>query len=41
MIMSFADAPAMIGNKECVMNLYGKTTAEHERRQVIADGLSD
>ena len=41
LIMSFADAPGMIGSKERVMNLYGKTTAAHEQRQVFADGLGD
>ena len=41
LIMSFAEAPGMIGSKERVMNLYGKTTKEHEQRQVFADGLSD
>ncbi len=41
LIMSFADAPGMIGSKERVMNLYGKATGEHEHRQVFADGLAD
>ena len=41
LIMSFADAPGMIGSKERVMNLYGKTTKVHEQRQVFADGLGD
>lgn len=41
LIMSFADAPGMIGSKERVMNLYGKVTKEHEDRQIFADGLSD
>jgi len=41
LIMSFADAPGMIGSKERVMNLYGKTTEEHEQRRVFADGLVD
>lgn len=41
LIMSFADAPGMIGSKERVMNLYGKVTEEHERRQVFTDGLAD
>ena len=41
LIMSFADAPAMIGSKERIRNLYGKVTEEHDRRQVFADGLVD
>ena len=41
LIMSFADAPGMIGSKERVMNLYGKVTEEHERRPVFTDGLAD
>ena len=41
LIMSFADAPGMIGSKERVMNLYGKVTDAHDRRQVFADGLVD
>ena len=41
LIMSFTDAPGMIGSKERVMNLYGKVTEEHERRQVFTDGLAD
>jgi len=41
LIMSFADAPGMIGSKERVMNLYGKVTEEHNQRQVFADGLAD
>ncbi|MEQ8665958.1 MAG: hypothetical protein RIC16_09545 [Rhodospirillales bacterium] len=41
LIMSFADAPGMIGSKERVMNLYGKVTREHEQRRVFADGLVD
>ncbi|MEM7208824.1 MAG: hypothetical protein AAF434_13450 [Pseudomonadota bacterium] len=41
LIMSFADAPGMIGSKERVMNLYGKTTAAHDARKLFADGLSD
>ena len=41
LIMSFADAPGMIGSKERVKNLYGKVTAEHDKREVFADGLVD
>ena len=41
LIMSFADAPGMIGSKERVKKLYGKVTAQHEQRQVFADGLVD
>ena len=41
LIMSFADAPGMVGSKERVMSLYGKVTGEHERRRVFADGLTD
>ncbi|MEM7082488.1 MAG: arpA protein [Pseudomonadota bacterium] len=41
LIMSFADAPGMVGSKARVMNLYGKTTDAHEQRRVFADGLSD
>ncbi|MEM1197909.1 MAG: hypothetical protein AAGI06_01250 [Pseudomonadota bacterium] len=41
LIMSFADAPGMIGSKERVMNLYGKVTEEHDRRRVFDDGLAD
>ena len=41
LIMSFTDAPGMIGSKERVLNLYGKVTEEHEHRQVFADGLAD
>ncbi|MEM9331412.1 MAG: hypothetical protein AAGA53_08810 [Pseudomonadota bacterium] len=41
LIMSFADAPGMIGSKERVRNLYGKTTEEHNKRQAFTDGLAD
>ena len=41
LIMSFADAPGMVGSKERVKNLYGKVTEEHERRRVFDDGLVD
>lgn len=41
LIMSFAEAPGMIGSKERVMNLYGKVTKAHEQRQIFADGLAD
>ncbi len=41
LIMSFADAPGMIGSKERVMNLYGKVTEKHQGRKVFADGLVD
>ena len=41
LIMSFAEQPGMIGSKERVMNLYGKTTEEHDKRQVFSDGLGD
>lgn len=41
LIMSFADAPGMIGSKERVQKLYGKVTEEHNQRRVFADGLRD
>lgn len=41
LIMSFADAPGMIGSKERIKNLYGKTTDRHDQRRVFADGLID
>ena len=41
LIMSFAEAPGMVGSKERVMNLYGKTTEVHARRREFADGLVD
>ena len=41
LIMSFTDAPGMIGSRERVKNLYGKTTEAHEQRRVFADGLAD
>ena len=41
LIMSFADAPGMIGSMERVKNLYGKVTEAHAERQVFADGLVD
>ncbi len=41
LIMSFADAPGMIGSLERVRNLYGKVTDAHQQRQVFSDGLVD
>ncbi|MEM9604837.1 MAG: hypothetical protein AAGA11_18375 [Pseudomonadota bacterium] len=41
LIMSFADAPGMIGSKERVQQLYGKVTDAHEQRQRFSDGLAD
>jgi len=41
LIMSFAEAPGMIGSKERVMNLYGKVTEAHAKRREFADGLVD
>ena len=41
LIMSFADAPGMVGSKERIKNLYGKITPEHENRERFADGLVD
>ena len=40
-IMSFAEKPGMIGSKERVRQLYGKTTEAHENQRVRADGLRD
>ncbi len=41
LIMSFTESPGMIGSKERVMSLYGKTTKAHDQRHVFADGLVD
>lgn len=41
LIMSFAETAGMIGSKERVQNLYGKTTQAHDQREVPADGLVD
>ena len=41
LIMSFAETAGMIGSKERVQNLYGKTTRAHAEREIPADGLSD
>ena len=41
LIMSFAEAPGMIGSLERIRNLYGKVTDAHTERQVFADGLVD
>ncbi|MEM7376556.1 MAG: hypothetical protein AAF460_03515 [Pseudomonadota bacterium] len=41
LIMSFADAPGMIGSKERVQQLYGKVTDAHEHRERFSDGLAD
>ncbi len=41
LIMSFAEAPGMIGSLERVRNLYGKVTEAHQQRQVFSDGLID
>ena len=41
LIMSFAEAPGMIGSKQRVMNLYGKVTDAHAERKNFADGLVD
>ena len=41
LIMSFAEAPGMIGSLERVKNLYGKVTDAHAERQAFSDGLVD
>jgi hypothetical protein len=41
LIMSFAEEPEMVGSKERVQQLYGKTTEAHELQRVRADGLLD
>ncbi len=41
LIMSFAEQPGMIGSRERVQNLYGKTTDAHREQRVRADGLVD
>ena len=41
LIMSFAEQAGMIGSRERVQNLYGKTTSAHRERRVRADGLVD
>ncbi len=41
LIMSFAEQPGMIGSRERVQNLYGKTTEAHREQRVRADGLVD
>ncbi len=41
LIMSFAEQPGMIGSRERVQNLYGKTTDAHLQQPVRADGLVD
>ena len=41
LIMSFADAPGMIGSLERVRNLYGKVTDAHAERRHFSDGLVD
>ncbi len=44
LIMSFAERPGMLGNRVRVMNLYGRTTAAHDKssgRSVRADTLLD
>jgi len=40
-IMSFTEEPGVIGNKERVRQLYGKTTAAHEQQKIRSDGLRD
>ncbi len=41
LIMSFTEQPGVVGSKERVKSLYGKTTAVHEHQRVRADGLVD
>ena len=41
LIMSYAEEPGMVGSKERVKQLYGKTTDVHENQQSRADGLRD
>ena len=41
LIMSFAEQAGMIGSRERVQNLYGKTTDAHREQRVRADGLVD
>ena len=41
LIMSFAEEPEMVGSKERVQQLYGKTTDVHENQQARTDGLRD
>ena len=40
-IMSFTDEPGVIGSKQRVQQLYGKTTAAHEQQTKRSDGLRD
>ena len=41
LIMSFTEQPGVIGSKERVKDLYGKTTTEHEQQRVRSDALVD
>ena len=41
LIMSFAEEPGMVGSKQRVQQLYGKTTAVHENQRARTDGLRD
>ena len=41
LIMSFAEEPGMVGSKQRVKQLYGKTTEVHENQQARTDGLRD
>ena len=41
LIMSFTEQPGVIGSKERVQDLYGKTTEAHEQQRVRSDALVD
>jgi len=40
-IMSFTEEPGVIGSKQRVQQLYGKTTAAHDQKKIRSDGLRD
>ena len=40
-IMSFTEEQGVIGSKDRVQQLYGKTTAAHEQKKIRSDGLRD
>ena len=40
-IMSFTEEPGVIGSKQRVQQLYGKTTALHDQQKIRSDGLRD
>lgn len=41
LIMSFTEQPGVIGSKERVKDLYGKTTEVHEQQRIRSDALVD